>query len=97
MYAEMSTGAKLLNDVLALKSRDAQWPDILQTLNPDDEPRIRTVLLELRWPHVLVPHAALSLIETVCLAADRSGDASSRLDLLERAKLSMEKITRSGD
>lgn len=96
-YQETNSEAKLLADVLALKERSAQWPDILKTLNPDDEPRIRTVLLELRWPHVFAPHTALNIIESICLSANRSGNMRSRLELLELAKSSMERVTRYGD
>ena len=89
--------ARLLADVLALKQRHAQWPDILKTLNPDDEPRIRAVLLELRGPHVFVPHTALNIIESVCVSAKGSGGEPARLDLLELAKASMDRVTQYGN
>jgi hypothetical protein len=89
-YSEANGIAKLLSEVQALKERAAQWADILKTLNPDDQPRVRTVLLELREPHIFAPHTALDAIESVCLTAERPNDHLSRLDLLERAKANME-------
>lgn len=96
-HAEANDAAKLLSEVLALKQQQATWPNILQTLNPDDVPRIRTVLLELRGPHIFVPHTALNIIESTCLSAERPNNKLSRLDLLERAKRDMERVTRFGD
>jgi hypothetical protein len=88
---------QLLSQVIALKRRDAQWPEILKTLNPGDEPRIRALLLELRLPHIFAPHTALNIIESVCESVNSAGHKPSKIELLALAKSSMERITRYGD
>jgi hypothetical protein len=78
--------ASLVLDVLSLRDESAQWSAILTKLNPEDQPKLRTVLLELRWLYRDHPDAALRLIERVCIATRKSGSASSRLELLEMSK-----------
>ena len=78
--------ASLVLDVLSLRDGAAQWPAILTKLNPEDLPKLRTVLLELRWLYRNRPDAALRLIERVCIATRKSGSATSRLELLEMSK-----------
>ena len=78
--------ASLVLDVLSLRDMAAQWPAILTTLNPEDLPKLRTVLLELRWLYRDHPDAALRLIERVCIASRKSGSPTSRLELLEMSK-----------
>ena len=85
-YQETNSAARLLSGVLALKERNAQWSEIMQALNPEDEPRIRTVLLELRWAHRSKPRKVLQAIEDICLASHRESSTLSTQDLLERAK-----------
>jgi len=89
--------AGLLDDVLDLRNRGALWPEILGTLNPTDDPRLRTLLLELRGPHVFTPHIALNILEHVCLEAKQRSPSASRRDLLEAARLSMDKVTQFGN
>lgn len=84
-YQAAHAAAGLLSDVLDLRGRKARWPAILQTLNPDESPSLRTVLLELRWLHVDEPSRALWWMEEACIQA--KGRALSRLELLERAKV----------
>ena len=88
--------AKLLTEVLALRKRSAQWPEILKIINPLDEPRIRTVLLELRWPHVADPDLVLKAIEEVCLSVNRNAQSPTRVDLLELSKVYIGKVQRYG-
>jgi len=78
--------ASLLLDVLSLRDSSAQWAAILTKLNPEDQPKLRTVLLELRWLYRDYPDAALRLIERVCMATRKAGSPSSRLELLEMSK-----------
>jgi len=78
--------AGLMLDVLALRDQAAQWSAILAKLNPEDLPKLRTVLLELRWLYRDHPDAALRLVERVCIATRKSGSAASRLELLEISK-----------
>lgn len=92
-YQATNSIAKLLTDVLALRERGAGWPAILKTLNPDDVPHLRTVLLELRWLHVNEPDRALQLIERVCLKAKRPNESFTRLELLDLARALAERLT----
>jgi len=85
-YQATNAIAKLLLEVLDLRERAARWPAILKTINPEDVPVIRTVLLELRWLHVDSPDKALMLIERACIESKRSGETPTRLELLEIAK-----------
>ena len=96
-YQEQSAPAKLLAEILTLKAKNAQWPEILGVLNPQNDPHIRTVLLEIRGPHIFVPHTALNIIESVCVAAKRPSTGLSRLELLEAAKASMDKVVQYGN
>jgi hypothetical protein len=93
-YQATNTTAKLLTEVLALRERHAQWPEILKTLNPSDEPHVRTVLLELRWPNVANPDDVLKVIEDVCLSVNLSGQSPSRVELLESARMRIGGIQR---
>jgi hypothetical protein len=44
-----------------------------------------------------VPHTALNIMESVCLSVKRPGESPSRLELLEQAKSSMERVTHYGN
>src|SRR5690348_58511 len=47
-YQEINSRAKLFLEVLALKESSPKWPSVLRKLNLEDDPHIRTLLLELR-------------------------------------------------
>jgi hypothetical protein len=96
-FSKVNGAASLLEDVHSLKKASAQWPEILKRLNPDDEPHIRTILLEIRGPHIFAPHVALNIIEDICLSTPKPNGALTRMHLLERVKASMERVTRYGD
>jgi hypothetical protein len=84
-YQETNSRAKLFLEVLALKEGAARWPAILQRLNRENEPHIRTLLLELRSHCTADPVAVLEAIESECISAKREGKSPSRAELLERA------------
>lgn len=85
-FQESNSAAWLLAGVDRLRGQDATWPRILQTLNPEDSPQLRTVLLELRSLKVASPHMVLNAIEESCLASYRESNTLSRMDILDRAK-----------
>lgn len=85
-YQETNSVAGLFLQVVALKESGTQWPRVLRRLNPDDEPHVRTLLLEMRGCHGTDPHAALEALERVCIASKHESDHLSRAELLERAK-----------
>ena len=85
-FQETNSAARLLAGVTKLKNHNAIWPSILQTLNSDDDPQVRTVLLELRSLHVSEPRVVLDVIEQICVASHRESNTLSRVDILDRAK-----------
>jgi hypothetical protein len=70
-----------------LKQAEARWPAVLDGLNADDDPHIRTLLLELRGFDTSSPREALDAIEAVCIESKRESETLTRWDLLERAQL----------
>ncbi len=84
-FQETNSLAKLFVEVLALKECAATWPLMLQRLNADDNPQIRTLLLELRSHPAAKPMEALEAIERACMASKQQGLCPSRAELLELA------------
>ena len=75
--------------MVSLKESDANWPSVLKGLNTEDEPRIRTLLLELRGLNASNPREALETIETVCIESKHESEQLTRADVLERAQSRM--------
>jgi hypothetical protein len=84
----------MLQRVLGLQKVNAQWTEILQMLNPDDDPEVQRLLLELRGPHLFAPHVGLNVLETgyprVLIHDPRAG----RLAVLQAALQGSERFTR---
>ncbi|MGO8732470.1 MAG: hypothetical protein ACLQVM_06740 [Terriglobia bacterium] len=59
----------LLSRVQVLRNGNAQWDEILSEMNPSDDPEIQRLLIEIRGPHMFVPHVALGVIEDGCKRA----------------------------
>ena len=89
--------ARLLETVKGLQRSNAQWPAILSALNSEGDPKIGSLLADLRGPHMFAPHTALSLLMSTCEAKLRSQPTASKQDVLVAAKASMEKVSRYGD
>ena len=89
----MTTQA-LLDEVIALRKRNAQWGEILMALNPTRDPKILDILYAIRGPHMLVPHTALEVIESGCRSVH---PAATALSALNAALESMNKVVRFGD
>lgn len=88
-FQQANSLAKLFVEVLALKESSITWPTVLQRLNLEDEPHIRTLLLELRSERPASPGAVLDAIERVCIAAKREASTPSRAELLNRTLASL--------
>jgi hypothetical protein len=82
-----------LEVVQRLQATSANWPQIMEELNPRNDHKIQQLLLELRGPHMFVPHVALNLIENACRRL-QVGDVQTVLNL---ACENMKKITQFGD
>jgi hypothetical protein len=86
-----------LEVVRKLRRSNAQWPAILEQLNPTRAEPLATLLLDLRGPHMFDPGTALTVIEEGLQSAVRENASASTFEGLVAAKRSMEKVTRYGD
>ena len=59
--------AEVVRHVKELQAANAQWPEIWQALNPNGDPQVQDLLVELRGPHMFAPHVALNVLEEGCL------------------------------
>ena len=84
-FHETDSLAKLFVAVVNLKERAATWPSILQELNSENDPHIRTLLLELREQSTSDPGRALVAIEQACIATKNDGRSLNQAELLEVA------------
>ena len=76
------SAAGILSRVHRLQEANAQWNAILPELNPNRDPEVQQLLLEIREPHLFAPHLALAVIEDGCkrvLASSRGADAVAAL------------------
>ena len=76
------TAADILSRVQALRKADAQWDVIWSELNPNGDPEIQRLLVQIRGPHMFVPHLGLSVIEDGCkrvLSISPNADALAAL------------------
>jgi hypothetical protein len=67
-----------LSLVQVLRDQNAQWDEILSGLNPTGDPEVQQLVIEIRGPHMFVPHVGLSVIEDGCkraLASSPKADA----------------------
>ncbi len=88
------TAKALLNEVIALQKRNAQWGDILKALNPTEDRQTMEILYALRGPHMFTPHTALGVIESGCRSVQPTASA---VEALKAALESMNKVVRYGD
>ena len=72
----------VLEKVKELQKANAQWPEIWHALNPEGDPEVQQLLVELRGPHMFAPHVGLNLLEEGCrrtLATDPNADRLAAL------------------
>jgi hypothetical protein len=72
----------MLSRVQRLRDGNAQWDAIWSALNPADDAEVQRLLVEIRGPHMFVPHLGLSVIEDGCrrvLALSPNADALAAL------------------
>ena len=78
----MGSATEVLSRVRVLQQRNAQWDEILSELNPTANSRIKELLIEIRGPHMFVPHLGLGVIADGCkrsLASSPEADALAAL------------------
>jgi hypothetical protein len=87
---------EVLQRVRDLQRGHAQWPEIFQALNPDDEHDVRELLSDLRLPHLFAPHLGLNAIEHGCEQALAEDPFADRQTALRRARQSLGHVLRAG-
>lgn len=91
------TATELLPIVQRLQKSDAQWPEILATVNPGGSRSIANSLTALRGPHQFVPHLGLNVLEDGCRRALKRNPNASLADAMEEALRSANIVVRAGD
>ena len=72
------SAAGILSRVHRLQQANAHWDEILPQLNPNRDPDVQQLLVEIHGQHLFAPHLALAVIEDGCnrvLASSRGADA----------------------
>lgn len=76
------SATEVLSRVRVLRNANALWDVILSELNPTGDPEVQQLLIEIRGPHMFVPHVGLGVIEDGCeraLALSPTADALTAL------------------
>jgi hypothetical protein len=74
-----------LKQVLQLREANAQWVEIFKALNPETNSEVAQLLIELRGPHMFIPHVALNLMEVGCQQAIARDPAATVVTALRTA------------
>ena len=88
------SAADVLQRVSELQKTNAQWPEIWQSLNPDDDAETQQLLIEFRGPYMFVPHVALSVFQIGCQRALAGSPAASRVQALREAMHADDQVVR---
>ena len=89
-------GAAVLDTVRRLHAANAQWPKIMAELNPANDSAVGALLIELRGPHMFVPHTALNIIENASCSVLAGDPDAPVTEVLEAARASMNRVTQFG-
>ena len=57
---------EILVCVIELRAADAQWDTIFLRLNPNADPDVQRLLIQIRGPHLFNPNCGLGVIEDGC-------------------------------
>jgi len=68
-----------------LQAKNADWPLIWETLNPDGDRDTQRLLAELRGPHMFVPHVGLNVLEIACKRVLQADANATRLVAIRSA------------
>jgi len=80
-----------------LRASNAQWPEIMSTINPKGKRSLERPLALIRQPHQFVPHTALNVLEEGCQRALRQSRRASVKDALDEALRSSDLVIKAGD
>ena len=89
--------ANFLPVIRGLQKTNAQWPEIMRTLNPRNDQKLSQLLIDLRGPHMFVPHTALNIIEAAARSTLKKNPRASMRHVLGEACTSMKVVTQFGD
>ena len=84
------SAAELLSLIRRLRDQNAHWDVIWAALNPTGDPEFQRLLVEIRGPHMFVPHLGLSVIEDGCKRALGSSPNADALAALHEATRSQD-------
>jgi hypothetical protein len=90
-------GTAVLDTVRQLYAENAQWPKIVAELNPANDSAISALLIELRGPHMFVPHIALNIIENASCTVLEAKPSAGIEEVLKAARASMNRVTQFGN
>ena len=85
---------EVLSRVQTLRAKDAQWDVIWSELNPDRDPEVQRLLVEIRGPNMFAPHLRLSVIEDGCRRVLAASPKADSLAVLHEAIRSQEPFVR---
>jgi hypothetical protein len=92
--AERMSAAEMLSRLQPLRDRNAQWDVILPQLNPNNDPEVQRLLVDIRGPHLFAPHLGLSVIEEGCKRVLSVSPKADALDALRQATRGQEPFVR---
>ena len=87
----------LLARVRSLRGTEANWPQILSTVNPRNDRVAADLLTKLRGPHQFAPHVALNVLVEGCERVIIANQRASDIDALREALRRSEVVTKFGD
>jgi hypothetical protein len=88
------SATEALSRVQVLRNGNAQWDEILRDLNPTGESEVQRLLIEIRGPHMFVPHVGLGVIEDGCRRALALSPKADALAALREATRSQDPFVR---
>jgi hypothetical protein len=88
------SAAEMLSRLQPLRDRNAQWDVILPQLNPNNDPEVQRLLVDIRGPHLFAPHLGLSVIEEGCKRVLSVSPKADALDALRQATRGQEPFVR---
>ena len=88
------TASEVLQRVSGLQKANAQWPEIWQALNPDEDPETQQLLIEFRGPYMFVPHLALNVLQVGCERALSGSPLANRVQALREAMRADDQVVR---
>jgi hypothetical protein len=88
------SATEALSRVQVLRNGNAQWDEILSELNPTADPEVQRLIIEIRGPHMFVPHVGLGVIEDGCKRALALSPTADALAALREATRSQDPFVR---